>query len=165
MKRREFLHNALATAGMAAAGFLEVETGEAAERRTEGNKTAARKIVRIGHKPDRPPGTHLYLKECELLAKCLRQTAGVAAVVSDGWPREADVWDGVKGKDEVVACVYDRKDSAGGRSYGNTLGHFHENFGLEPFRRAIVNGILWTVHREIPEEGAPCMITADDMKL
>jgi type 1 glutamine amidotransferase len=64
----------------------------------------------------------------------------------------------VKDKDQVVAWVYQRPHSAGGRSYGNTLGHFHEKFLLEPFRRAVVNGILWTAHCEIPNGGAPCVL-------
>jgi type 1 glutamine amidotransferase len=64
----------------------------------------------------------------------------------------------VKDKDQVVAWAYERPGARAGRSYGNTLGHFHENFLIEPFRKAIVNGILWTTHREIPAAGAPCAI-------
>ena len=43
-------------------------------------------ILLIGHKPDHPPKCHEYLSTCELLAKCLRQTKGIEAVVSNGWP-------------------------------------------------------------------------------
>jgi len=71
----------------------------------------------------------------------------------------------VKGKDQVVAWVYERPDSNHGRSFGITLGHFHENFGIEEFRKAIVNGILWTAHREVPQEGAPVKIVPADMDL
>ena len=39
-------------------------------------------IVLIGHKPDHPPKTHMYLPTCELLAACLRQTKGVEASVA-----------------------------------------------------------------------------------
>ena len=45
-------------------------------------------ILLIGHKPDHPPKCHEYLSTCELLAKCLRQTKGVEAVVSNGWPTD-----------------------------------------------------------------------------
>jgi type 1 glutamine amidotransferase len=239
------------------------------------------KIVLIGHKPDHPFGTHMYLHECGLLAKCLRQTPGVEAVVSDRWPKDPAVMKSVsaivvysgpgaelllKGKhakqceellmtkgvgltaihwatgirnakdtkladlylaclgglfgiasglktttskveqvardhpicrgwkdyelkdefylnlkyapqaqplfkvrlqekDYTVAWAYERPDSGGGRSYGNVLGHFHALFGREPFRRALVNGILWTAHRRIPRAGAPCEVTAEDMKI
>ena len=51
-----------------------------------------------------------------------------------------------------VAWVYERPD--GGRSFGFVGGHFHENFGIKDFRKAIVNGILWTAHVNVPPEGA-----------
>lgn len=54
------------------------------------------RILLIGHKHDHPPGTHMYLEVCELLARCLRQTSGVEAVVSDGWPTDPQVLRGVK---------------------------------------------------------------------
>ncbi len=238
------------------------------------SKTPEKKVVLIGQQPDHPPGTHLYLPECELLAKCLRQTAGVKAVVSDGWPADPVVLDGVsaivlysspgaeillegpqrekfeslmeqgvglvalhwatglkdqnkeelgnrylgylgglfsfafsgldisestveqvatdhpvcrgwkgfkltdeyylnlkflpaaqpilqvpvKGKQQTVAWCYERPESHGGRSYGNTLGHFHQLFEREDFRRMLVNGILWTAHVDIPSTGAPCKL-------
>jgi type 1 glutamine amidotransferase len=238
------------------------------------------KVLLIGHQPDHPPGTHLYLEECELLAACLRQSPKVEAIVSDGWPKDAAVlqdvdaivlysspgadlllkgehaeavqkmlkegvglvalhwatgvhgqeeselgerylrelgglfcfafsgldtseskveqlrpdhpvcrgWKdfvltdefylnlkflpeatplmkvSVKGKDHVVGWVYERPDSHGGRSYGNVLGHFHELFQQEPFRRMLVNGILWAAHCEVPEQGAPCAVPAADGK-
>src|ERR1051326_5835019 len=51
--------------------------------------------------------------------------------------------------DQVLAWAFDRPAEYGpGRSFGATLGHFHENFTLEPFRRAIVNGILWSANIE-----------------
>ncbi len=236
------------------------------------------KILLIGNKPDHPPGAHLYLPECKLLAKCLRQSPGVEASVSDGWPAEESVWKGVDAivlysdpgadlllggdhagqvekllddgaglvalhwatgvrsreetelgrrylgrlgglfclaycgvrvapsrleqvapghpilrgwsdfdltdefylnlkflpearpvlkvrvgdKSQTVAWVYERPGSNGGRSYGNTLGHFHQLFLREPFRRMIVNGILWTAHYEVPREGAPCVLAAEE---
>ena len=275
---------------------------QTAESRAEQPASQKRtKIVLIGHKPDHPPGTHLYLHECGLLAKCLRQTPNVEAVVSDGWPADAAVLEGVsaialytspgaeillKGKqreqvekllkagvgltalhwatgignkddteladrylaqlgglfsfafsglattrskaeqidpkhpicrgwsdyelldefyldlkympqakpilkirlaekEHTVAWAYERPNSNGpnsngpnsngpnsngpnsngGRSFGNVLGHFHELFTMEPFRRTIVNGILWTAHREIPSAGAPCRLTPEEMKL
>ena len=42
-----------------------------------------KKIVLIGHELDRAWGTHMYLPTCKLLAKCLEQTPGVHAVISD----------------------------------------------------------------------------------
>ena len=283
MKRRDFLASTLATAG-AAAGFLETTRVTAAEGISPKSK-AGTKIVLIGHKPDHPAGVHLYLRECGLLAKCLRQTPGVEAIVSDGWPKDAAVLDGVsaivyysspgadllfapdhaeqaeallkrgvgltalhwatgvkddknkkladrylshlgglfefawtnlltttsklepalaahpvsrgwsaidvedewylnlkflpeakpiskvhvkvknKDKEQVISWVYERPNANGGRSYGNTGGHFHKNFCMDSFRKAVVNGILWTAHHDIPAAGSPCAITADDVRL
>jgi type 1 glutamine amidotransferase len=71
----------------------------------------------------------------------------------------------VNGNDEVVAWVLERPDSNGGRSFGFALGHFHENFAIQAFRRAIVNGILWTAHVDVPADGAPVNVTEKDLKL
>ncbi len=60
----------------------------------------------------------------------------------------------VDGQDQTVAWTYQRPDSNGGRSFGTTLAHFHDNFAIPEFRKAIVNGILWTAHVEVPVEGA-----------
>jgi type 1 glutamine amidotransferase len=71
----------------------------------------------------------------------------------------------VDGKEQVVAWAFERPDTKGGRSFGTTLGHFHENFTLVPFRKAIVNGILWTAHVEIPKEGAPVLLSSEETTL
>jgi cytochrome c len=71
----------------------------------------------------------------------------------------------VDGLDQVVAWTFERPDSNGGRSFGTTLGHFHDNFEIEAFRRAIVNGILWSAHVEVPPGGAPVALRPEDLKL
>ena len=68
-----------------------------------------------------------------------------------------------KGEEVVVGWAYERPD--GGRSYGTTLGHFYSNFEREPFRRTIVNAILWTAHREVSEAGARVDVGDDILKL
>jgi len=239
-----------------------------------------KKILLIGHELDHAWGTHMYLDTCELLVKCLRQSPGVEAEVSDGWPEDDKVledvdalvlysspggdllldgqqagqvnklmkqgvglvaihwatgllkkneerlgeqwlsylggmwihfvglekatsqltqlkpdhpicngWDEyelhdefylnttiapgaepllqvqVAGDDVIVGWTFERPVSDDGRSFGTTLGHFHGNFGIEAFRRAIVNGILWTAHVEVPEEGAPIELADEDLEL
>ncbi|MFP6612535.1 MAG: ThuA domain-containing protein [Pirellulales bacterium] len=62
---------------------------------TRGDDTAT-KILLIGHKLDHPWGSHMYLHTHEMLSKCLRQTKGVDTVISDRWPRDQAVLDGVK---------------------------------------------------------------------
>ena len=239
-----------------------------------------KKILLIGHELDHAWGTHMYLPTCKLLAKCLRQTPGVEAVVSDGWPKDkkelagvdaivlysspggellldgeqaAEVdrllkqgvglvcihwatglkkenekrlgkqWMGmlggmwlhfvglkiddstlkqlnpahpicngweeyelndefylntqvapgaetlleveVDGKRVPVAWTYERPVSAGGRSFGTTLGHFHRNFGIEAFRKLMVGGILWAAHVPLPAGGPPVAVSQEDLKL
>ena len=67
-------------------------------------------------------------------------------------------------KTHTVAWTYERPD-AKGRSFGCVLGHFHDNFGERRFRQMLVNGILWTAHREVPAMGAPVAIKAKDLEL
>ena len=62
-----------------------------------------------------------------------------------------------------VGWIYER--AGGGRSFGFVCGHFHDNFGIEAFRRAIANAILWTAHREVPDNGAPVEASAGDLVL
>jgi type 1 glutamine amidotransferase len=71
----------------------------------------------------------------------------------------------VDDKVQVVAWVLERPNSQGGRSFGTTLGHFHENFAIPDFRRAIVNGILWSAHVEVPQKGAPVEASEEILKL
>jgi type 1 glutamine amidotransferase len=237
------------------------------------------KVLLIGKDRDHPYTTHEYMADCKLLARCLRQTPGVEAIVSNGWPTDPEVLRGVtaivlhtqkggnvlfgsphrrqaeellrqgvgltaihwstgadpgavgeewlrslggwfdhpahsryvvqqarvhqadpshpigrgwkdfdlreefyidlrflpaskpvltarvNGKDYTIGWIYERPGSRGGRSFGFVGGHFHANFGAKPFRQALVNGILWTAHVEVPEGGAPCALTPSDMQL
>ena len=54
-----------------------------------------KKILLIGHQLDHAWGTHMYLPTCQMLAKCLMQTPGVNAIVSDGWPKEKGMLEGI----------------------------------------------------------------------
>ncbi|MEK6234904.1 MAG: ThuA domain-containing protein [Planctomycetales bacterium] len=244
----------------------------------QASKNAKAKVLLIGHKPDHPFGSHMYLHTCEMLAKCLRLTDGVEATVSDRWPEDPKVLKDVKtivfytrpaaemlldgphrqevdrlmkqgvglvtihwassvqkknldrlgdrwisylggtwvsnvglstdtselkqldpkhpicrgwsnyklrdeyylnptiskkaksllqvttkGQDVVVGWAVERSD--GGRAYGTTLGHFYDNFQQEPFRRTIVNAILWTAHVDVPKQGAPINLSEQDLAL
>jgi hypothetical protein len=60
------------------------------------------------------------------------------------------------GRAETMAWAYERP--SGGRGFGFTGGDIHRNWGLEPQRRLVVNGILWTAGLEVPAEGAPAVL-------
>lgn len=68
-----------------------------------------------------------------------------------------------KGQDVIVGWAYERP--GGGRAYGTTLGHYYRNFEREPFRRAILNAILWTAHVDVLEGGARVNIGEEFLKL
>lgn len=52
---------------------------------------------------------------------------------------------------EVIAWAVERKD--GGRGFGFTGGHFHRNWRIEPFRKMVLNAVVWTAKRPVPEGG------------
>jgi gluconolactonase len=68
-----------------------------------------------------------------------------------------------KGKDVIVGWVFERPN--GGRAFGTTLGHPYANFQREPFRRLIVNAILWSARVEVPKQGAPVHLKEADLAL
>jgi type 1 glutamine amidotransferase len=67
------------------------------------------------------------------------------------------------GGEQIVAWTFERPD--GGRSFGTTLGHFHEVWRGESFRRLIVNAILWAAKLEVPAAGAPVALGEEALAL
>jgi len=49
----------------------------------------------------------------------------------------------IDGQDETVAWAYERPD--GGRSFGFSGLHFHENWQLPEYRRLVTQGVLWAM--------------------
>lgn len=66
-----------------------------------------------------------------------------------------------QGEPHTVAWAYERP--AGGRGFGFTGAHFHQNWGHEDFRRLVLNAILWLAHVEVPAGGVQSEITAADL--
>jgi len=50
-----------------------------------------------------------------------------------------------------VAWASERKN--GGRGFGFTGAHFHDNWANDDFRRVVLNAIVWSAHGEIPDGG------------
>lgn len=61
----------------------------------------------------------------------------------------------------TVAWAWNRPD--GGRSFGFTGLHFHENWKEETYRRLMTQGLLWTIGHRIPENGVPVPIEKKDL--
>jgi type 1 glutamine amidotransferase len=75
------------------------------------------------------------------------------AAVPPEWARTSEDAKRTPRRSEITAWAYVRKD--GGRSFGYTGGHYHDNWGEENVRRLVTNAILWTAKVEVPKAGAP----------
>jgi type 1 glutamine amidotransferase len=54
-------------------------------------------------------------------------------------------------QDKVLAWATTRDD--GGRGFGFSGGHYHKNWHIEPFRKLVLNAILWVAKAEVPANG------------
>ncbi len=61
--------------------------------------------------------------------------------------------------EQVVAWAVERENS--GRGFGFTGGHFFENWGVDNFRRMVLNAIVWTAHLEVPAGGVQSKTSPD----
>lgn len=66
------------------------------------------------------------------------------------------------GQEETLMWAYERAN--GGRSFGFTGGHFHENWGNESFRKLVLNALLWIARAEVPPDGVPSTVTNEQLK-
>ncbi|ADV62455.1 hypothetical protein Isop_1874 [Isosphaera pallida ATCC 43644] len=275
ISRRRFQAAVLGMAGMVLSPWGRL--GPTPTRAEEDCADRPIKVLLIGKDRDHPPGTHEYMDECRMLAACLTRIEGVEAVVSNGWPTDPAILDGVstiflytavggdvlfkdparrvemqrlldrgcglvsihwstgvsdgepaeaqlaalggtfdtsysklkfatailrkvdpdhpigrgwndfemhdefylelkyaQGIRPLIAVELDGVTHTlgwtlerpnGGRSFGFVCGHFHENFVNDNYRGILLNAILWTAGREVPAEGAPKAVTAEELTL
>ncbi len=69
----------------------------------------------------------------------------------------------IDGNLETVCWAWQRPD--GGRSFGFSGGHFHDNWQRAEYRRLMAQGILWTLKLEIPADGLNVKVNEGDLKL
>ncbi|MHB1036750.1 MAG: ThuA domain-containing protein [Pirellulales bacterium] len=69
----------------------------------------------------------------------------------------------IEGGPEMVAWSWERPD--GGRAFGFGGMHFHANWGVEPCRRLVAQGVLWTLKMPIPEKGLAVDVPEESLKL
>ncbi|MCE9534174.1 MAG: ThuA domain-containing protein, partial [Planctomycetes bacterium] len=69
----------------------------------------------------------------------------------------------IDGKKETVSWAWERPD--GGRSFGFSGLHFHENWKYPEYRRLVSQAVLWTLKMPIPEKGLPVEVTEADLKV
>jgi hypothetical protein len=72
------------------------------------------------------------------------------------------VYDAVSaGKPQHMAWAYERED--GGRGFGFTGGHFHDNWGNDNFRKVVLNAMVWLAKCEVPAGGVESQVTEADL--
>lgn len=64
-----------------------------------------------------------------------------------------------KGRAEAMMWTVERPD--GGRGFGFTGGHFHDNWANDDFRRVVLNAVLWTAKAEVPNQGVESSVSEE----
>ena len=66
------------------------------------------------------------------------------------------------GRPEAMMWCVERRD--GGRGFGFTGGHFHNNWGNSDFRRTVLNALVWVTGAEVPVGGVVSRVEEEDLK-
>lgn len=66
-----------------------------------------------------------------------------------------------QGRAEAVMWTVERPD--GGRGFGFTGGHFHDNWGNRDFRKVVLNAIVWLAQADVPEAGVQSSVSQQDL--
>jgi hypothetical protein len=66
-----------------------------------------------------------------------------------------------KGRAEAMMWAVERPN--GGRGFGFTGGHFHDNWGNADFRKTILNGMVWLTKAEVPAGGIESTVTPAEL--
>lgn len=66
-----------------------------------------------------------------------------------------------KGRAETMMWAVERPD--GGRGFGFTGGHFHDNWGNDEFRKVVLNALLWVAKADVPPGGVKSEVIAEDL--
>lgn len=66
-----------------------------------------------------------------------------------------------KGRDETMMWVCENPE--GGRGFGFTGGHYHNNWGDDQFRKVVLNAILWVARIEVPSNGVDSSVKPEEL--
>jgi hypothetical protein len=69
----------------------------------------------------------------------------------------------IEGEQPMVAWAWERPD--GGRSFGYSGCHYHENWSRPEYRRFLSQGVLWTLQLTPPTSSFPADVTVEDLRL
>jgi type 1 glutamine amidotransferase len=65
------------------------------------------------------------------------------------------------GRPEAMMWAVERPD--GGRGFGFTGGHFHDNWANDNFRKVVLNALVWVAKGEVPPNGIESHVTQEDI--
>ncbi len=68
-----------------------------------------------------------------------------------------------KGRAEAMMWAVERPN--GGRGFGFTGGHFHDNWGNPEFRKTVLNALVWLTQAEVPLTGIESKVDPADLEL
>jgi hypothetical protein len=66
-----------------------------------------------------------------------------------------------RGRAECMMWAVERPD--GGRGFGFTGGHFHDNWGNDDFRKVVLNAFVWLTKTDVPAGGIESKVAAADL--
>lgn len=66
------------------------------------------------------------------------------------------------GRAEAMMWAVERPD--GGRGFGFTGGHYHDNWGNDQFRKTILNALVWLAKAEVPSGGIESSLTPAELE-
>jgi hypothetical protein len=66
-----------------------------------------------------------------------------------------------KNRAEAMMWAVERSD--GGRGYGFTGGHFHDNWANDDFRKVVLNAMLWIAKKDVPTGGVESAVTKEQI--
>jgi hypothetical protein len=69
----------------------------------------------------------------------------------------------IDGGEHMVSWAWSRPD--GGRSFGYTGCHYHENWSRPEYQRFLAQGVLWTLKVKPPADDFPAAVGEEDLKL
>jgi type 1 glutamine amidotransferase len=65
------------------------------------------------------------------------------------------------GRPEAMMWAVERE--GGGRGFGFTGGHFHDNWGNDDFRKTVLNALVWVAKAEVPANGVESKVTKEQL--
>ncbi len=70
---------------------------------------------------------------------------------------------GIVARGEPVHVAWAAERTDGGRGFGFTGAHFHKNWAQDDFRKVVLNAILWVARADVPPNGVPSAVTAEEL--